>query len=40
MRLGWFLNNGEWIVKVLNVFLSNILESDFYINLIFFFKDV
>lgn len=40
MRLGRFPNNGEWIVEALNVFLSNILESDFHINLISSFKDV
>lgn len=40
MRLGRFPNNGEWIVEALNVSLSNILESDFHINLISSFKDV
>lgn len=40
MRLGRFPNNGEWIVEPLNVSLSNILESDFHINLISSFKDV
>lgn len=40
MRLGRFTNNGEWIVEALNVSLSNILESDFHINLISSFKDV
>lgn len=40
MRLGRFPNNGEWIVEALNVSLSNILESDFHINLIYSFKDV
>lgn len=40
MRLGQFPNNGEWIVEALNVSLSNILESDFHINLISSFKDV
>lgn len=40
MRLGRFPNNGEWIVEALNVSLSNILESDFRINLISSFKDV
>lgn len=40
MRLGRFPNNGEWIVEVLNVSLSNILKSDFHINLISSFKDV
>lgn len=39
MRLGRFPNNGEWIVEALNVSLSNILESDFHINLISSFKD-
>lgn len=40
MRLGRFPNNGEWIVEALNVSLSNILESNFHINLISSFKDV
>lgn len=40
MRLGRFPNNGEWKVETLNVSLSNILESDFHINLISSFKDV
>lgn len=40
MRLGRFPDNGEWIVEALNVSLSNILESDFHINLISSFKDV
>lgn len=40
MRLGRFPNKGEWIVEALNVSLSNILESDFHINLISSFKDV
>lgn len=40
MRLGRFPNNGEWIVEALNVSLSNILQSDFHINLISSFKDV
>lgn len=40
MRLGRFPNNEEWIVEALNVSLSNILESDFHINLISSFKDV
>lgn len=40
MRLGRFPNNGEWIEEALNVSLSNILESDFHINLISSFKDV
>lgn len=40
MRLGRFPNNGEWIVEALNVSLSNILESDFHINLISSFKDL
>lgn len=40
MRLGRFPNNGEWRVEALNVSLSNILESDFHINLISSFKDV
>lgn len=40
MRLGRFPNNGEWIVEALNVSLSNILKSDFHINLISSFKDV
>lgn len=40
MRLGRFPNNGDWIVEALNVSLSNILESDFHINLISSFKDV
>lgn len=40
MRLGRFPNNGEWIVEALNVSLSNILESDFHINLISSFTDV
>lgn len=40
MRLGRFPNNGEWIVEALNVSLSNMLESDFHINLISSFKDV
>lgn len=40
MRLGRFPNNGEWIVEALYVSLSNILESDFHINLISSFKDV
>lgn len=40
MRLGRFPNNGEWIVEALNVSRSNILESDFHINLISSFKDV
>lgn len=40
MRLGRFPNNGEWIVEALNVSLSNILESDFHINLISSCKDV
>lgn len=40
MRLGRVPNNGEWIVEALNVSLSNILESNFHINLISSFKDV
>lgn len=40
MRLGRFPNNEEWIVEALNVSLSNILESNFHINLISSFKDV